>query len=376
VGLLLARPSRFLLSLLLGTVISTPFVLVIFRPEINHQITQIQNQAAARYFQQLPGSSLSRINSLLRSSQAQQVSQAKPAGKELATAEQQLARDTAEQNRETAAFLSSNKGDTGLLIRLQALTAAASGSGTLKAAQVLLFLLLVAIDCMPVLVKLLQNLGREGVYDAKLREWQDTEIAAAQAAAASAQNRLNGLSAALPEVTENVKTARREVEDAWLRAWKTEQLRRIANGQNISPPLPASARRRPPPAGRTGTCHVSSTAGVEAGLADGSTLPPAWAPRRRRQAYPRWSCRGWSCGRMTRPRTRTGISRHEHGGDAGPGRRGLLPAGTAGRHRNSRGGLPGRLPDRLGGGAGGTPSRPRRPTRRSGRRTRPASGRP
>jgi Domain of unknown function (DUF4407) len=59
VQLLRATP-RFLLALLLGVVISTPFVLQIFRPEIEHEITQIQDQTAANYFKNLPSSPLSK----------------------------------------------------------------------------------------------------------------------------------------------------------------------------------------------------------------------------------------------------------------------------------------------------------------------------
>jgi hypothetical protein len=49
---------RFLLALLLGLVISTPFVLQIFRPEIVHQVTILHDQAASVYYQQLKTSPL------------------------------------------------------------------------------------------------------------------------------------------------------------------------------------------------------------------------------------------------------------------------------------------------------------------------------
>ena len=50
--ILVATP-RLLLALLFGFIISTPFVLQIFRPEIEQEITQIQNQRANAYFSQL-----------------------------------------------------------------------------------------------------------------------------------------------------------------------------------------------------------------------------------------------------------------------------------------------------------------------------------
>lgn len=51
--LLMATP-RFLMAVLLGFVISTPFVLQIFRPEINHQIKLMQAAERSAYFKNLP----------------------------------------------------------------------------------------------------------------------------------------------------------------------------------------------------------------------------------------------------------------------------------------------------------------------------------
>ena len=51
--LLLAAP-RFVMAVLLGFVISTPFVLQIFQPEIQHQIKLMQAAERAAYFQSLP----------------------------------------------------------------------------------------------------------------------------------------------------------------------------------------------------------------------------------------------------------------------------------------------------------------------------------
>ena len=52
---LLRAVPRLLLALLLGVVISTPFVLQIFRPEIEHEITQLQDETTAAYYRSLPG---------------------------------------------------------------------------------------------------------------------------------------------------------------------------------------------------------------------------------------------------------------------------------------------------------------------------------
>ena len=55
---LLRAIPRFLLALILGLVISTPFVLQIFRPEISHQIQQIQAAERNAYFDGLPHSAV------------------------------------------------------------------------------------------------------------------------------------------------------------------------------------------------------------------------------------------------------------------------------------------------------------------------------
>ena len=51
--LVMALP-RFAMAVLLGFVISTPFVLQIFKPEINHQIKLMQAAERSAYFKDLP----------------------------------------------------------------------------------------------------------------------------------------------------------------------------------------------------------------------------------------------------------------------------------------------------------------------------------
>jgi len=338
---------RILLALLLGFVISTPFVLQIFRPEIEQEIVKLQNQAATQFIASNAGNqvaaqiakdratisslkteissggtapnlagdpALQALNKQLQSDQAnenkwydqwqcqlygtqqgggkckpgngplathseaeynyylgqvakdQQAISARETAlkdtassnasatiaddqKQLATAQAQLLTDQNLQANQTANFLSRNKEDTGLLIRLKALDEVTAGNTTLEEARWLLFALFVAIDLMPVLLKVLMNWAPASGYEKMLADeetthfevaenrravWKHTQFRAAQTIAGSSRDRLAGLNAPLPEVKDNVIAARRRVEGEWLRSWEAEQMHRIANGGQIA----------------------------------------------------------------------------------------------------------------------------------------------
>jgi hypothetical protein len=80
------------------------------------------------------------------------------AKKTLATNKKLLAQDDAD-------FFSANKADTGLLARIRALDQASAGDAVLEVSRWLFFLFLVVIDCLPVLVKVGNNLGPEDEYE-------------------------------------------------------------------------------------------------------------------------------------------------------------------------------------------------------------------
>lgn len=269
--LLLAVP-RVLLGVLFGLIISTPFTLQIFQPEINQQITEIQQQRADTYYahlatdpltkkiaadqttvandesiirtnggvgeapgqdsqvkalqQQLanankqaaadydqwqcqlygspghchPGNGplsrashqrylndealISQCNSEI-SSQEQQIASNNQAGSaaavanakhELPGALTKLHTDQSEQAKLAASFNQQNVNTAGLLLRLQALDEVAAGSGTLQAARWLLFLFFTAIECLPILVKVLLNLGPENTYEKALAYEDDANL--------------------------------------------------------------------------------------------------------------------------------------------------------------------------------------------------------
>ena len=340
---------RLLLALLMGLVISAPFTLQIFRPEIEHEISVIHQQAAAAYYRQLKTSSIQqRINQdennvtnlearaagggsgvppsqdptlenlqsqltqaeaaesrdydqwqcqlygrapsgqvcrppgngvLARAdeqryhqdvaqvnqlngqitAQQKQLDQSNTrvknndktaAATSLPAAKQQLKVDQATEQAQTDAFVSSNQNNGGLLIRLQALEKVTADNATLNAARWLLFLLFVVIDCMPVAIKVMLNLGPENNYDRMLEaeEKKQLKVAAsnralrqraetlsAEVILGEAQSRLAGWNAPIPAVTENIIATRTRVENKKLHAWENDQTRRLFSRDNTTP---------------------------------------------------------------------------------------------------------------------------------------------
>jgi Domain of unknown function (DUF4407) len=359
---LLRATPRVLLALLLGFVISTPFVLQIFRPEIEHEITVLQAQAEQSYLKsqaagQLQGNinaDVATVNKLsteaggggqpptppqdaqinilntelnqadgqesraqaqenadsttwscqayghatnsncsgftnvgqgpladaaenayhaaraefqraasdaatlsgeigpLRTQASQYVASTEASVKaeaqsRLPGAKAALASAQQAQAAETAKFTAQNDNDSGLLIRMQALDALTSGNLTLEAARWLLFALFVVIDVMPVMIKVMLNMGPESNYDRMLaaEEKKQLRVAAsnravrqaaetlsAETVLGEAQSRLDGWRTPIPEVTQNIVAARTRVEARRIRAWENRQAMRplSANG--------------------------------------------------------------------------------------------------------------------------------------------------
>jgi Domain of unknown function (DUF4407) len=270
--LILAVP-RVLLALLFGAIISTPFVLQIFQPEINQQIALDQRQQAANFYAQLATDSLAKriaveqkqvgnyenvindggsgsgvnvsqdptvrqlslqyaqakaqaaidynkwhcelygtpghcsvgngpaaqaslaayqtdvreenqyqaeltareqqIGASNKSAAAASVANAKQG---LGPAEARLAADQAEQARLKQSFNATNASTAGLLLRLHALDQVAGRDGTMQLARLLLFLFFTVIDCLPILVKTLLNLGPETAYERALAVAEQTSV--------------------------------------------------------------------------------------------------------------------------------------------------------------------------------------------------------
>jgi hypothetical protein len=373
---LLRATPRVLLALLLGFVISTPFVLQIFRPEIEHEITVLHAQAQQQYLKSQAASQLQQnitadtnkvttlteeaggggktttppqdaqiavLQGQLNQAEAQQSrAQAQEAADNTAwscqlygtapgascsgfkdvgpgpvanadhnayldavdeyekasaavaqlngqintqrqaaaqsvsntvasteaTAKSQLPTATAalasalqEQASQNAKFNSENTNNAGLLIRLQALDAITAGNSTLEAARWLLFALFVVIDCMPVMIKVMLNMGPESNYDRMLEAEekkqlrvaasnravrQAAEKLAAEAVLGEAQSRLDGWRAPIPEVTEKIIAARTRVEARRLEAWESRQaMHPFARAAGVPDPLAPSTAEAP-----------------------------------------------------------------------------------------------------------------------------------
>ncbi len=96
----------------------------------------------------------------------------------LETDRAELARLTEQQTALQAAFDEINADNTGILIRLQALSALSESNATMAVAHYMLALLFISIELLPVLMKMLLNIGPRSTYDrlTDLRDDGDLEI--------------------------------------------------------------------------------------------------------------------------------------------------------------------------------------------------------
>jgi hypothetical protein len=336
--LVLAAP-RVLLALLLGFVISTPFVLQIFRPEIEQQIALLQSQSANAYaahpplaqkvakdraevasleelistggqaenpdqdptvmglmtqlhqtqhraavdfnqwqcqlygvsngmkckpgpgplaaashqrylrdeaqIQQTNDSIRSAVQQILAKDKVGRATAISTAQAALPTARQTLATDLSEQSQRTAAFDQANAANAGLLLRLQALSDLTANNGTLNVARWMLFALFTAIECLPVLVKVLLNLGAENTYEKVLASEEKMRLRVAaeqtirrQAAEtieldsiiSEAQRTASDRDAIIPVISEQTVAAEQRVALALIAAWEAREMRNVADG--------------------------------------------------------------------------------------------------------------------------------------------------
>ena len=225
---LLRASPLVLLALLLGVVTSTPLVLQIFRPEIEHEITILHTQAENAY---LAGGRNSQLQQEITRDQDQvknivstQAKNKAKADPELPIVQKALQAAQTEQAQELSTFTSKNENNWGLLIRLHALDAVTSHDPTLNAARWVLFLLFVVIDCMPVMIKVMLNLGPENNYDRLLEAEERIQL---RVAANNREFREAAWRADIPEVTQDIIAARERVERKKLEAWEKAQTLRL-----------------------------------------------------------------------------------------------------------------------------------------------------
>ncbi|MFI5935899.1 DUF4407 domain-containing protein [Actinoplanes sp. NPDC051494] len=336
---LAAAVPRVLLALVLGTVISTPVVLEIFRPEIETQLLVLQAEQNEEYLKQISGNpDYARIPGLTEQVAADQAVLDKGAPvnvesdpavvsartlydnaqKDYATAEKAVvcekegtcgsgkagagiafdekvrirddrleirdeaadrlasareqattnlaaaqrtaitaARTRLAANQETLAGLNqrleaekrahaarSGK-DDGLLARLEALDRLAADRPTLQLAHLTLFLLFLALELLPVLMKLLQVLGPETAYDRSAKE-VDAGHARRAAGRRDAEReiedeRLELIKAAAKAGNQKVVDAQSQVMGRVLDAWEQhalEESERDVDRWRARPPVP------------------------------------------------------------------------------------------------------------------------------------------
>jgi hypothetical protein len=96
----------------------------------------------------------------------------------LETDEAELARLTEQQTALQVAFDETNADNTGILIRLQALSALGESNATMAIAHYMLALLFISVELLPVLMKMLLNVGPRSTYDrlSDLRDDGDLEV--------------------------------------------------------------------------------------------------------------------------------------------------------------------------------------------------------
>lgn len=126
-----------------------------------------------RRVNELNGQIEQRKKQLTANDEASKKARLDQARQDLPKAQAQLSAAQGRQNDLQNSFDNENKADNGLLIRLQALNEVAGQDTTLRAAQFLLFLLFLLIECLPVTVKLMQKPGN---YEKILKLVTDKEI--------------------------------------------------------------------------------------------------------------------------------------------------------------------------------------------------------
>ena len=163
----------------------------------------------------------------------------------LVTDQAKLSQDQGNLTKLKQNFNATNADDTGILASLKALDELRSSSPTLFMAEFLLFLFFTAIECLPILVKVLLNLGPRNTYEQAIAKAEqasllraEEEITVQYLAAVRRQDELNEESdpphrvaeRILPELIEDEVDARERIARARLTRW--EQRAQAARGND------------------------------------------------------------------------------------------------------------------------------------------------
>ena len=163
---------------------------------------------------------------------------------ELPGARAQLIADMHAQNKPLQQLNQASSANTGILIRLQALDELASKNSTVWWAKLILFLFFTAIECLPIFVKVLTNLGPANAYDKMLAQEEELQASIAahrrafrkkkgflegEALSRDADRLLDALNVATPAIDREAVTAANRVARARLRDWEMREMQDMAN---------------------------------------------------------------------------------------------------------------------------------------------------
>ena len=201
---------------------------------------------------------ISRRKLLISRNQQAEQAMIKQANKDLPAALDRLASDENKQTQFISQLNQASSADTGILIRLQALDTLAQKNSTVWWAKLILFLFFTAIECLPIFVKVLLNLGPANRYEEALAN--EEELQASLAAHRRALRKRKGLReseglgrdadrlaealyASTPDIDEEATRAASRISRARLRDWEAREMQDIADRR--AKPGPVSTRLRP-----------------------------------------------------------------------------------------------------------------------------------
>ena len=121
--------------------------------------------SAVAKVKRIDGQITARTNELRGDNETGRSQRVATARQRLNAVQKDLATLTSQQASRQKAFDAKNKASDGLLMRLKALNRVSGEDSTLRTVHWTLFLFILAIECLPVLVKLMHALGKRSVYE-------------------------------------------------------------------------------------------------------------------------------------------------------------------------------------------------------------------
>ncbi len=173
---------RLLLTLLVAVIVVVPLVLRVYQAEINAEIPVLQERQLAVYLRDMQQSPIgAQVSDLRAQVYRLDTIVARGSGKpgyaealsQLHIVSKQLQLAEVRENLLVTQFTSANASNHSVVVRLQALSQAETGDGTLTVSVFLLATLLVVIEVLPITLRQIQ---RPGNYELILQETQRREL--------------------------------------------------------------------------------------------------------------------------------------------------------------------------------------------------------